>query len=47
MKHANVEGFLDYVKDRNPAQPEFHQAVCEVIESPLAVHTAASEICEP
>lgn len=33
MKHANVEGFLEYVKDRNPGQPEFIQAVTEVIES--------------
>jgi glutamate dehydrogenase (NADP+) len=33
MKHANVEGFLDYVAQRNPGQPEYLQAVTEVFES--------------
>jgi glutamate dehydrogenase (NADP+) len=33
MKYRSLEEFLDYVKERNPAQPEFHQAVAEVMES--------------
>ena len=33
MKYANVEEFLEYVRERNPGQPEFHQAVGEVMES--------------
>ena len=33
MNHANVEGFLNYVAQRNPGQPEYLQAVTEVLES--------------
>ncbi|MFN3570920.1 MAG: NADP-specific glutamate dehydrogenase [Polaromonas sp.] len=33
MKHQNVHGFLDYVAQRNPGQPEYLQAVTEVMES--------------
>ena len=33
MKYQSLEEFLDYVVDRNPGQPEFHQAVAEVMES--------------
>ncbi|RJG07658.1 NADP-specific glutamate dehydrogenase [Noviherbaspirillum cavernae] len=33
MKYQSLEEFLDYVKERNPGQPEFHQAVVEVMES--------------
>ncbi len=33
MKHASVHDFLGYVADRNPGQPEFLQAVTEVMES--------------
>ncbi|GAB3552830.1 NADP-specific glutamate dehydrogenase [Noviherbaspirillum agri] len=33
MKYQNLEQFLEYVKERNPGQPEFHQAVAEVMES--------------
>ncbi len=33
MKYASVHDFLSYVADRNPGQPEFLQAVTEVIES--------------
>lgn len=33
MKYQNLEEFLDYVQERNPGQPEFHQAVAEVMES--------------
>ncbi|HVL75065.1 MAG TPA: NADP-specific glutamate dehydrogenase [Noviherbaspirillum sp.] len=33
MKYQSLEEFLDYVKARNPGQPEFHQAVVEVMES--------------
>jgi glutamate dehydrogenase (NADP+) len=33
VKYQNLEEFLEYVKDRNPGQPEFHQAVQEVMES--------------
>ena len=33
MKYQKLEEFLDYVKERNPGQPEFHQAVAEVMES--------------
>ena len=29
----NTKGFMEYVKAKNPAEPEFHQAVEEVIES--------------
>jgi glutamate dehydrogenase (NADP+) len=33
MKYQNLEEFLHHVGDRNPGQPEFHQAVAEVMES--------------
>ncbi len=33
MKHQSVESFLGYVAERNPGQPEFLQAVTEVMES--------------
>jgi len=33
MKHASVEGFLAHVAQRNPGQPEYLQAVTEVMES--------------
>ncbi|MDP1567653.1 MAG: Glu/Leu/Phe/Val dehydrogenase dimerization domain-containing protein, partial [Polaromonas sp.] len=33
MKHQNVHGFLDHVAHRNPGQPEYLQAVTEVLES--------------
>jgi glutamate dehydrogenase (NADP+) len=33
MKHQNVHGFLNYVSGRNPGQPEYLQAVTEVMES--------------
>ena len=33
MKYANLHEFLQYVADRNPGQPEFLQAVTEVMES--------------
>jgi glutamate dehydrogenase (NADP+) len=33
MKHQNVHGFLGHVAQRNPGQPEYLQAVTEVMES--------------
>ena len=33
MKYASVHQYLQYVADRNPGQPEFLQAVTEVMES--------------
>jgi len=33
MKHTNLNDFMSYVKARNPGQPEFLQAVDEVMES--------------
>ncbi|RYF43873.1 MAG: NADP-specific glutamate dehydrogenase [Comamonadaceae bacterium] len=33
MKHPNVRSFLDHVAQRNPGQPEYLQAVTEVMES--------------
>ncbi|MDD3326129.1 MAG: NADP-specific glutamate dehydrogenase [Zoogloea sp.] len=33
MKYVSAKQFLQYVSDRNPGQPEFLQAVTEVIES--------------
>lgn len=33
MKYANLSDFLNYVKARDPHQPEFHQAVQEVMGS--------------
>ncbi|RZL63217.1 MAG: NADP-specific glutamate dehydrogenase [Variovorax sp.] len=33
MKHANIEDFLAHVAARNPGQPEYLQAVTEVMES--------------
>ncbi len=33
MKHTSAHNFLQYVEERNPGQPEFMQAVTEVIES--------------
>jgi glutamate dehydrogenase (NADP+) len=41
MKYASAHQFLAYVADRNPGQPEFLQAVTEVMESLwpfIAVH---------
>ncbi len=32
-KYSSVDEFMDYVRKKNPAQEEFHQAVEEVIES--------------
>jgi len=31
--YNSPQHFMDYVKERNPGEPEFHQAVSEVIES--------------
>jgi len=31
--YRSVEEFMEYVKAKNPAQPEFHQAVHEVVQS--------------
>ncbi len=33
MKYQSVEGFLEHVAQRNPGQPEYLQAVTEVLES--------------
>jgi glutamate dehydrogenase (NADP+) len=33
MKHTTVEGFLGHMAQRNPGQPEYLQAVTEVLES--------------
>ena len=33
MKYASVGQFLEHVAQRNPGQPEFLQAVTEVMES--------------
>ncbi len=33
MKYTSVHEFLQHVAQRNPGQPEFHQAVTEVMES--------------
>ncbi len=33
MKYQSLEEFLAYVEQRNPGQPEFLQAVTEVMES--------------
>ena len=33
MKHAKIEDFLSHVAQRNPGQPEYLQAVTEVMES--------------
>ena len=33
MKHSNVHEFLAHVAARNPGQPEYLQAVTEVMES--------------
>ena len=33
MKHQNVHSFIEYVAQRNPGQPEYLQAVTEVMES--------------
>ncbi|RZJ17311.1 MAG: glutamate dehydrogenase, partial [Haliea sp.] len=33
MKHQTVEGFLGQLAQRNPGQPEYIQAVTEVMES--------------
>jgi len=33
MKYSTLQSFLDYVAQRNPGQPEFLQAVTEVMES--------------
>jgi glutamate dehydrogenase (NADP+) len=33
MKYSSLESFLSYVAERNLGQPEFLQAVTEVMES--------------
>ena len=33
LKYASVHQFLEHVAQHNPGQPEFHQAVGEVMES--------------
>ena len=33
MKYTSLESFLSYVNGRNPGQPEFLQAVGEVMSS--------------
>ena len=33
MKYSSLENFMTYVAERNPGQPEFLQAVTEVMES--------------
>jgi glutamate dehydrogenase (NADP+) len=33
MRYQNLDEFLLYVQERNPGQPEFHQAVTEVMDS--------------
>ncbi|MFV0665098.1 NADP-specific glutamate dehydrogenase [Denitromonas sp.] len=33
MRYKSLDEFLKYVEDRNPLQPEFYQAVVEVMES--------------
>ena len=33
MKYPNVDAFIQWVASRNPAQPEFLQAVTEVLHS--------------
>ena len=33
MQYQNLEQFMQYVRDRNPGQPEFQQAVYEVMHS--------------
>jgi glutamate dehydrogenase/leucine dehydrogenase len=35
--HLTIEGFMDRVISQNPNQPEFHQAVREVVESVMPV----------
>jgi glutamate dehydrogenase (NADP+) len=53
---ATVEGIFDQVVQRNPAEPEFHQAVREVLDSLAVVlsrhsdydeHKTIERICEP
>lgn len=33
MSNSGVQEFMDYIKKKNPAEPEFHQAVAEVVTS--------------
>lgn len=33
MSNSGVQEFMDYIKKKNPAEPEFHQAVEEVVTS--------------
>jgi len=34
--YSSPKEFINYVKEKNPNQPEFHQAVSEVIESKIS-----------
>ena len=36
-RYSSINNFMDYVKSRNEGEPEFHQAVSEVMESLLPV----------
>ena len=56
MKHQTVEGFLHHVAQRNPGQPEYLQAVTEVMESlwpyitqhpRYAAHSLLERLVEP
>jgi len=47
MKHKNLGEFLEYVKARDPNQPEFHQAVQEVLASVWGFIGANPRYAEP
>lgn len=56
MKYANLHDFLKHIESRNPGQPEFMQAVTEVMESlwpfveknpKYADHSLLDRIVEP
>ena len=43
INHAYLSGLMDRVTARNPAEPEFHQAVREVLTSLVPVVEARPE----
>jgi len=47
MKYNDLSGFIDYVKARDPHQPEFHQAVQEVMGSLWGFIAANPQYQEP
>ena len=45
MKYQSFQEFCTYIAERNPGQPEYMQAVAEVMESLWPFITETSSLC--